>query len=375
MDFTHLNEYLSSLSTDLVPGMDLCVYREHEPIYRRFLGYRDRERGIPMDGTEKYWIFSATKVFTAAAGMQCVERGLFRLDDPVSKYLPAYKLVTVNDNGHIRLPRDPLTIRHLFTMTGGFNYAIDCPSLMKAKLYSRNQADTLTVITALAEEPLDFYPGTRYQYSLCHDVLAAVIETVSGLKYSEYLKRNIFGPLGIQHTGFFPDDLSGFAQQYVWDDKQQKCIVKPEGNLCDYRITERYESGGAGLYSTVDDYILLADALACGGMGKSGQRILQPETVHLMATPQLSEEIRRRDFINHFGPSYTYGLGVRVNCEEGSSSPIGEFGWDGAASAYTLSDPVNRVSCFLGMHVRSFGYGYDVLHHQVKDLLYEGLNA
>lgn len=108
MNFACLSDYLSSVSTDLVPGMDLIVYRRHEPVFRSFVGFRDRENGIAMDGKEKYWIFSATKVFTVTAGMQCMERGLFQLDDPVSRFLPAYKLVTVNDNGHIRLPTQPL---------------------------------------------------------------------------------------------------------------------------------------------------------------------------------------------------------------------------------------------------------------------------
>ncbi len=372
MDFARLTEYMDGLDTGLVPGMDLCVWREHEAIYRHFCGYKDRENGVKLDGTEQYWIFSATKVFTVTAAMQCVERGLFGLDDAVGRFLPAFKLMSVNDGGHIRALTEPMTIRHLFTMTAGFNYDINSPSIKKAYLYSRGKADTLTMINALAEEPLEFYPGTRYQYSFCHDVLAAVVEAASGLKFSEYLKRNIFEPLGIKHTGFSGEDLSRFAMQYTYDDRLKKSVPRPEGNDNWYRLSENYESGGAGLYSTVDDYILLADALACGGVGKSGARILKADTIKLMTTPQLSPEIRKRDFVNHFGPTYTYALGVRVNCEEGSSSPIGEFGWDGAACAYTLMDPVNRLSLYLGMHVRGFGYGYDVIHHRIKDLVYAG---
>ena len=375
MNFDALKTYMDSLDTDVVPGMDLAVRQEHGPVFRHYTGYRDREKGLKMDGTEQYWIFSATKVFTVTAGMQCIERGLFGLDDPVGRYLPAYNLMSVNDGGHIRSFRQSMTIRHLFTMTAGFNYDINSPSIQKAKLYSRNKADTRTMIDALAEEPLDFVPGTRYQYSLCHDVLAAVIEEASGMKFSQYLKKNLFEPLGIARTGFSGEDLSCFAQQYTYDDKLKKSVVRPEGNDNWYRLTENYESGGAGLYSTVDDYMLLADALACGGIGKSGARILKPESIRLMTTPQLSDEIRKRAFINHFGPTYTYGLGVRVNAYEGSSSPIGEFGWDGAACAYALMDPVNHLSAYLGMHVRSFGYGYDVIHHRIKDLIYEGLGA
>ncbi|MBQ3669250.1 MAG: beta-lactamase family protein [Clostridia bacterium] len=374
MNFEALKSYMDSLDTAVVPGIDLIVYREHSQIFRHFAGYKDRENGVKLSGNEKYWIFSATKVFTATAAMQCVERGVFALDDPVGKYLPPYMLMSVNDHGHIRSFKQPMTIRQLLTMTAGFNYDLHAPSIEKCKMYSLGKADTLTMLNALAEEPLDFFPGTHFQYSLCHDVLAGVIEAATGLTYSEYLKRNIFEPLGIKNTGFRGENLSEFAVQYVFDGASGKSVVKPEGNICEYRLTENYESGGAGLYSTVNDYILLMDALSCGGVGASGRRILTEDSIRLMSTPQLSDEIRYNDFkvMNHFGPSYTYALGVRVNAGKGSSSPIGEFGWDGAACAYCLSDPVNHLSLYLGMNVRSFGYGYDVIHHNIKDLTYAG---
>ena len=376
MDFTALTQYIDSLSRDMVPGIDVVVYQEHNPIYRHFAGMRDREAGIPMDGRELYWIFSATKVFTVTAALKLVEKGLMWLDDPVSDYLPAYGTLSVEENGRIRGAWKQMTLRHLFSMTGGLSYELDTPSIQKALLYSRGKADTLTLVNAFAEEPLLFDPGTHYRYSLCHDVLAAVIEVVSGKKYQDYLKTAVFEPLGITRTGFFGEDISEFAQQYIYDEATQTSRVLPGGNTNVYRLSENYASGGAGLYSCVDDYILLSDALACGGVGKSGAQILRPDTIDLMRTPQLTEELHKEfnAWVTHVSPRYSYGLGVRtlVDAAE-SASPKGEFGWDGAANAYTLIDPENRLSAFVGMHIRGFGYGYGTIHPAIRDLIYEGL--
>ena len=373
MNFDKLTAFLDEQNIDMVPGMDCIVYRDHQQVYRHLTGFRDRENGIAMNGDEQYWLFSATKVFTATAGMQLIEKGIIRPEDPVSMYLPAFATMSVNDEGHIRAPRTEMTIRHLFTMTGGFDYDIERPSIKKCALYTGGKADTLTMINALAEEPLCFDPGTHFRYSLCLDVLGAVIEVASGMKLGEYMKKNIFEPLGITHTGFSGEDLSKFAVQYIYDDAKKKSV--PMENTCCYRLSDNFESGGAGLYSTVEDYILLADALACGGVAKNGNRILKSETVDEMRRDQLTPELRS-EFMNHTGPSYSYAMGVRTCVEpEKGTSPKGEFGWDGAACAYTLMDPSNKLSLYLGMHVRSFGYGYFTIHHGVKDRLYEALKG
>ena len=373
MNFDKLTEYLDSFSRDMVPGIDLIVYQNHRQLYRHFAGLRDRENNVPMDGRELYWLFSATKVFTVTAAMQLVEQGIIGLDDPVGKYIPAYNILSVNENGHIRAAWKTLLVRHLFTMTGGLSYDLDTPSIQKCLLYTRNKASTLDLVTAFAEEPLLFDPGTHYRYSLCHDVLAAVVEVASGERYADYLKKHIFEPLGIQRMGFHGENLEEFAQQYIYDGNTQTSVLLPGGNKCVYRLSENYDSGGAGLYGGSDDYILLSDALACGGVGKTGKRILKRETVDLMRTPQLSEELRK-EYINHAGPRYNYAFGVRSLVDaEGFASPKGEFGWDGAANAYTLIDPENGLSCFLGLHIRGFDYGYRVIHHKVRDLMYEGV--
>ena len=305
MNLTKLTDYLDSLPQELVPGIDVEIRQDHETVFRHWTGWRDRENRVPMNGRELYWIFSATKVFTVTAGMQLIERGIIRPEDPVGMYLPAFSTLSVNESGHIRACTVPLTVRHLFTMTGGFNYDLECPSLKKAALYSGGKADTLTMINALAEEPLDFEPGAHYRYSLCHDVLAAVIESASGLRFSDYLRVNIFEPLGVKRTGFRGEDVSEFAAQYIYDEKTGRSVLHPDGNRCVYRLTDNYESGGAGLYSCVDDYILLADALACGGLGASGRRILKEDSIRLMTAPALTPA-QREEFYNHMGRVYSY---------------------------------------------------------------------
>ena len=374
MDFDKLTEYLDSFSRDLVPGIDLIVYKDHNEVYRHFSGFRDRENNVPLDGNELYWIFSCTKVFTVTAAMQLIQQGRIKLDDPVSKYLPAYETLCVNEGGRIKAVNTPMKIRHLFTMTGGLSYDLNTPSIQKALLYTGGKADTLTLVNAFAEEPLLFEPGTHYRYSLCHDVLAAVVEVVSGLRYRDYLKRYIFEPLGITRTGFHGENMAEFAQQYLYDTNTHQSIIHPEGNVNVYRLSPDYDSGGAGLFSCVNDYILLSDALACGGVGKTGKRILESATIDLMRLPQMRTETLRKDALNHTGPCYTYAFGVRTVIDtSGVRSPMGEFGWDGAANAYTLIDPKHKLSLYLAMHIRSFGYGYEHIHPTVRDMVYDAL--
>lgn len=375
MDFLALTAYLDSLKVVGMPGCDLAVYRDHRQIYRHHTGFRDCEAGVPMDGSEVFRLYSATKLHTCTAALQLIEQGKMGLDDPVSEYLPAFGTLSVLENGRIHAAYTTLTIRHLFAMQGGFNYDLCSPSLEKAVFYSGGKAGTVTMVNALAEEPLVFNPGEHFLYSLCHDVLGAVIEVVSGVRFGEYLKAHIWDPLGMKDTSFtLTEEMRPrLAKLYLYDAAQEKTVPHPEPDKHPYRFTENYESGGAGLWSTVDDYVLLTDALACGGVGKSGAHILKPATIDLMRKNQQEGQCMR-DFEALDRPGYGYGLGVRTLINpKYSRGPAGEFGWDGAACAYTLSDPKNRLSAFLGTHICNFAYGYHVIHPAIRDLIYAEL--
>ena len=375
MDFTKLTEYVDSLGAVGVPGCDLTVWTDHEPVYRHMAGYRDVERTRPVQGDEVYNLYSCTKLFTTCAAMQLIGRGLMDLDDPVSAYLPAYAEMTVRDGDAVRPARRTMTIRHLMSMQSGLDYDMATPAAAAELARTNGLATTRQLVDAKAKDPLCFDPGTDFLYSLGHDVLAAVIEVVSGKKFSEYLRENIFGPLGLTTVGFKlkEKDRARLCAQYVFDaEKGAATPIPPEENS--YVFSPNYESGGAGLLCDVRDYITFVDALACGGAGKGGERILSPEMIQLWSANQLGLRSRATfDEWNRVGYSYGLGVRTRVNTAIGGRGQIGEFGWDGAAGAWTMIDPINHISAFYAMHVRQFDYCYDVIHPTIRDLIYGGM--
>jgi CubicO group peptidase (beta-lactamase class C family) len=143
----------------------------------------------------------------------------------------------------------------------------------------------------------------------------------------------------------------------------------------EYTLTRNYDSGGAGLFASVDEYIKIISVIANGGTTKDGYRILKPETIAMMQENHLCDDARN-DFVN--GRLYGYGWGLcgRVHMDANvslSRSPVGEFGWDGAANAYVLVDAINHVAVYFGAHIKNCGYGYRVIHPTLRDLVYEGL--
>jgi CubicO group peptidase (beta-lactamase class C family) len=314
--------------------------------------------------------------------MQLVERGKILITEPLSKYIPEYANMTVkhrceDGSTEIRPAKNPILIKHLFSMSAGFNYNLDAPAIKRVKEEKGGSPTTLDVIRALAEEPLEFEPGTEYRYSLCHDVLGAVIEIASGERLGDYMKKNIFDPLGMKDTTFdcTPDIHSRIASQYQYDRKNGVAIEIPNTeNRYRFGANGEYQSGGAGLISSVDDYILLADALANLGVGKNGARILSSRAVNLMRKNQLNDYQLSQFRVKAHLMGYGYALGVRTNMvpeEAGNLAPLGEFGWDGARSAYFSADPENRLAVYYGQHLDGF---HEVLHTRLRNVIYSCLD-
>ena len=374
MDFTQLTAYVDFLPSVGVPGCDLAVCRDHEVIYRHSAGVRDEAGTQPIRGDETYCLYSCTKLFTTCAAMQLVELGAMNLDDPVSRYLPAYDRMNVREGDRIRPAVRTLTMRHLMSMQSGLDYNLESPSILEALRETDGRATTRELAEALAREPLSFEPGTDFLYSLSHDVLAAVIEVVSGMRFSEYLAEHIFEPLGLKTIGFRPDaDMTErMCAQYLIDDAGTPNLCPPD--VRSYQLSEEYESGGAGLIADVETCIAFADALACGGVGANGARILSPEMIQLWSANQLGPQARRSfDEWNRKGYSYALGVRTRVDTSIGGRGQIGEFGWDGAAGSWVMIDPIQHLSAFYAMHVGNFGYCYDVIHPTLRDLIYGSL--
>lgn len=373
MNETVLINYLNSLEECGIPGCDCVVYHHHEPVFRHITGYTDTASKKPLAQTNTYWLYSATKLFTCTAVMQLMEQGRIGLDVPVWEYLPEYKNMKVNDSSGTRPAKNILTVRHLLSMQSGLNYNLDAPSILKILEASEYEATTRQVIAALANEPLDFEPGTRFQYSLSHDVLGAVIEVASGQQLGKYFEEHIFKPLGMKNTGFAltPDRKANLSGLFEFHAETMTSTPVPNKNR--YVLSKNYESGGAGLISTVNDYILFLDAMCNEGVGMDGHRLLSMDSINLMRQDQLKGD-SKKDFDAWCRYGYSYALGVRTLVEReksGARSPLGEFGWDGAAGAFALIDTKNHLALFYIQHVLNCGYVYNVIHPKVRDLTYE----
>lgn len=323
-----------------IPGFDLIVYKDGECVLRHMGGFADRENKIPVKGDERYHIYSCSKLFTCTAAMQLWEKGLFSLEDELGDYLPAFREMTVKTAAGVKKTETPIRIHQLFKMTAGFNYDLQTPALQEYYRQGDGRCPTLELVNELAKAPLDFEPGERWQYSLCHDVLAALVEVLSGEKFEDYVKAHIFAPLGMKRSDFLHplEDWNGFARQYRYDEATGNFEPWWENT---YRPGPAYASGGAGCVSTAEDYIRFLEALRTGN-------VLKKETVALMATDRLTEQQRRA--YSYGNENVGYGLGMRTPRPTGRDT---EFGWGGAAGAFASVDPVNGLSIYYAQHVLS----------------------
>ena len=372
--FEPLTAYIAHLNQNfLIPASDVMIMHDGETVYRHSAGTSDLSGERPVSGKEIYSIYSATKISTCTAAMRLIQDHKLRLDEPVAKYLPAYERLTVkNPDGSIRPAKTVMTIRHLMSMQGGLDYDMMRGNVKKVLKKSGGQAGTVEIASAYAAGPLLFDPGTRYKYSLCHDVLAAVIEKAAGMRYSDYLNEVIFRPLGMTNTTFHPtkEQEALMCRLFRKNDEQDQlidCGLFPENPLGD-----AYESGGGGLFSTVEDYMELAYALANYGTARNGYELLSPEMVEQYRTPMLGE-LQQADMMATYPymRGYTYCLGVRrfMN-NEGSPAARGHFGWDGAAGFYVLSDPENNMALIYAQNVLNSRDTFFLIQKQIRDLTY-----
>lgn len=361
MNFSALDQYLDSLLTELhLPMYDCTIHVNYQEVYRRQGGFIDTENRIPHKPDTKYFLYSVTKPLTCAAALTLFEKGKYLLNEPLSRYLPEFADVQVEDvlpNGqrYRRPPARPIRIGDLFTMTAGFTYNLRSDNI-RAVLNENENAPTREIIRALAKDPLSFDPGTRFQYSLCHDVIAALVEVIAGERFSDYVKRVILDPLEMSNTGFhFPAEELEATMAPLYNQPDRTRAPEKQSRVNQYVCNPMYDSGGAGLISTPEDYIRFADMLANQGIGKNGARILSPATVSLMHTNFLTPA-QMDSFAANFGSYYAgygYGLGVRTLVDRargGSIGPIGEFGWGGAAGSQVYCHTESRTAIFYAQH-------------------------
>lgn len=374
-DFSKMRSYLEMQTECGIPALECAVSVDGEVVFNECFGYSDTEKTKKAAHDDLYWIFSASKVITCACAMRLVEEGRISLDDPVSKYLPEYATLFVKQkDGSAVRAQNEMKIIHLFTMSSGLDYASLHHPHVKAAAEKCN-GRTRDVVASFAELPLQFEPGTSYLYSLSHDVLAAVAEVASGRRFSDYVKEILLDPLGIKDLGIHPteEQKSRISAMYSYENGTMR--TKPMKNENNFAIGEEYESGGACFFASVREYTKVITTLALGGTSPDGYRFLKPETVELMRHNRLPDA-----GLNVFNATrlYGYGWGLcgRVHTDPRRSlslSPVGEFGWDGAAGALAMVDTENRVALHLLTHIRGCQYIYRRVHPRLINMVYEVL--
>lgn len=247
----------SSIANCQTIGANCTVIYNDKVLFSECFGFADKENQIPMQPNTIFRLFSLTKAITSAAAMILIDRGLLSPDDPVSKYFPEYADISYVDidNKIVSSPVE-LKINHLLNMTSGLPYANNwgvsvCAS---ARLFDEiiegqktgNELTTLGFCRKAAQIPLMFKPGEKWDYGISADIMGGIIEIASGMKYSEFLKREIFEPLGMNDTGFFvpKDKMHRFSSLYSW---QENGLARDYDNylgLTDYTAPPAFESGG-----------------------------------------------------------------------------------------------------------------------------------
>jgi CubicO group peptidase (beta-lactamase class C family) len=322
-------------------GAVVLVVRRGKVAYLESFGKADVEAGKAMPPDAIVRIRSMTKPITTAAALVLYDEGKFKLDDPVSRYLPEFKGLRVyagTGGGTVEARRE-VTVRDLMRHTSGLTYGMPDGSPVD-QLYIANKVedpgDSLAdMVGKLGKLPLLYQPGTRFHYSVSTDVLGRLAEVLSGKPLDEFLRDRVFKPLDMRDTGFVvPDEkLDRFAAGYRRSEQGAlKRVDAPATSR--YRAPRKYLSGGGGLVSTARDYARFCQLVLNGGE-LHGTRLLRAETVREMTTNQLPPEALPMTLGGFPQPGLGFGLGVSVRLDTKSPRPdpaAGEFGWSGAAS-------------------------------------------
>ena len=372
MEYNNLKAFMADMTKNHTVGNSIVIYLDGKIVLKHVDGLNDLENNIPFTGDELYNIYSCSKVCTVTAATQLLEKGVFLTSDPLYEYMPEFKKMYIkSENGELKEAKNPITIGDLFGMSAGFTYDLNSPGILRAGELTNGKYDTVKTIQSFASDPIMYEPGTRWAYSLAHDVLAGLVSVVSGKKFRDYVKENIFEPIGMNNSYFHttPDIEKCMAEQYTFvpvgennvtdfveaqrSGNAKKGTFKNVGKGNSFILGDEYDSGGAGIITTVDDYAKFAATLANYGTALNGEKILSHYSVELMRQNRLNDT-QLKDFNWPQLIGYGYGLGVRTHMNPTKSSRIsnpGEFGWCGAAGSAVIVDPKINLAVFYAQHV------------------------
>ena len=336
--FENIKKLLDRSEALGIPAMDVTVYHKGREVFRNIRGERD-EDGTPITENTLFDIYSCSKFITCSAALTLLEEGKISLTDNVADYISAFGNMTVRKNGGIFKAENKLKLFHLFTMTGGLSYDVTSEHIARGKEETEGRCPTVKMMDYIAKMPLEFEPGESWRYSFSHDVIAAIVEVVSGKRFGEYVSERIFKPLGMIDTTYNLDEarLPEVCTQYLYD--KEKGEFKNIGkHIRSYKLGSEYESGGAGAVSTVNDYIKFLEGVRLG-------KVVSFDTVEKMTRDYLTEEQREACWVEK---GYGYGLGIRTPDVSGKRT---DFGWNGAAGAFGAVDIKNELTLYYSQAV------------------------
>ena len=355
-----------------LPGMLTQVYRKGHLVHTGICGHMDLERGKPMREDAIFRIYSMSKPITAVALMMLVEEGLIGLDDIVHSHIPEWKNLGVYSSGMPSLLPDAppsflttpvqraMKVVDLATHTSGLTYgfmmrsAVDA-AYRKAKVVDRETPGGLQgMVGQLAQIPLDFSPGTAWNYSVSIDVLGYLVEKLSGMSFGEFLRTRLFDPLGMKDTAFYvpPNDIERFTSCYQPETQGSGLRLQDDGRESIYAKPPMLESGGGGLVSTAHDYLRFCRMMLNGGT-LDGVQILSPKTVALFSLNYLPDAREIADMAlpgmfsesGYAGVGFSLGCGVNVNVAKTRlPGSLGEYFWGGAAATAFWIDPKEELT-------------------------------
>jgi CubicO group peptidase (beta-lactamase class C family) len=379
-----------------IVGCQVAVARHGHLAYFRSFGQMDRERGEPMADDAIFRIYSMSKPITSVALMQLYERGYFQLNDPVSRFFPAWKdhKVWVSGRGadmQTEAPNRPVSMRDMLCHTGGLTYgaqleAIGVPGsghpvdAVYAEVgVNRQKGETLMgFMDKLAKVPLRYQPGERWMYSLSTDVCGALVEKISGQRFDKYLAEHLFEPLGMKDTSFVvaPAKADRFCANYQRaPDKSLKLVDDPASST--YLKEPSFFSGGGGLTGTTEDYLRFCEMLRGGGEFE-GARILGPRTIDVMRRNHLKDgkdltQMAVGGFSETANEGVGFGLGFASTLDtvKAGSIAAGDYYWGGAASTIFWVDPADDlVVVFMTQLMPSATFNF---RGQLKNIIYASI--
>ncbi|MFC1901168.1 serine hydrolase domain-containing protein [Chloroflexota bacterium] len=387
------------------PNFNMMVVRKGKVVYHESVGYMDVESKKPVQNDTIYRLWSNTKPITGVATMICLEEGLLTLDDPLSKYFPAFKNPVVRAVDIVRDPEAPrpamgmiptvpanreVTLRDCLRNTTGFATAANAPiqyltlypDVFKGNTWFTGPNFTtgiLEAVEAQAKLPLESHPGTRFEYQVGYPMVGAILEKVTGKTLGEFYRERIFEPLGMNDSAFYlpKEKLDRFPVCYRPAPSEDgfKLVVaeRPEESERVLGPETYFEAGGGGggVLSTVADYSRFAQMLLNGGE-LDGERIIGRKMVELMSSSHTHEDLP----MPLTGPGFGFGMGVGVY--KGRTSPlmrsVNSFGWSGAAGTTCIMDPKEELIwlCFTQVMMHQMMPG-NTCHEEFERLVYQAL--